>query len=194
MGALEFVIPGCKPEVEPRLAAKKVHLTYAALYDGELTFDMLLNAAKAWGTRRGGLREYCICHELHAQPADPQRDHHFHAYFEFGKKVDVDDRFRTTIFDVQGSRRRYLHPEVQAVGGLPGDRERVITYDMRTVITCPSCTRRSSSTRDATPQKRRQKTRRQRAARRQQRSRSSRAGARCSTTRRTVAESCIGVC
>ena len=47
-----------------------------ALYDGELTFDMLLNAAKAWGTRRGGLREYCICHELHAQPADPQRDVH----------------------------------------------------------------------------------------------------------------------
>ena len=127
---MEFVIPGCKPEVKPRLAAKKVHLTYAALYDGELTFEMLLNAAEAWGTRRGGLREYC-CHELHAQPADPQRDHHFHAYFEFGKKVDVDDRLRTTIFDVQGSRRRYLHPEVQAVGGLPGDRERVITYDMK---------------------------------------------------------------
>ena len=45
-----------------------IHLTYAALYDGELTFDSVLTAARGWGAARAALREYTIGHELHAQP------------------------------------------------------------------------------------------------------------------------------
>ena len=41
-----------------------IHLTYAALYDGELTFDSVLTAARGWGAARAALREYTIGHEL----------------------------------------------------------------------------------------------------------------------------------
>ena len=129
--AMEFVIPGCKPEPKPRLCSSKVHLTYAALYEDELDFKDILEAAKAWGASRGGLLEYAIGREQHSQPADPQRKWHFHVYLAFGKKVDVQDRLRTTVFDFAGNQRRILHPEVQGIGGLPGDRERVIRYDIK---------------------------------------------------------------
>ena len=128
---MEFVIPGCKPEPKPRLCSSKVHLTFAALYPDELDFDVILDACKSWGATRGGLREYAIGRELHTQPADPQKNIHFHVYCAYGKKADVNDRFRTTIFDLAGDGGRILHPEVQGVGRYPGDRERVIRYDIK---------------------------------------------------------------
>ena len=39
---------------------------------------------------------YAIGRELHTQPADPQKNIHFHVYCAYGKKADVNDRFRTT--------------------------------------------------------------------------------------------------
>lgn len=44
--SMQFVIPGCKIDPPKRVSAKMIHLTYAALYDGELTFDSLLHAAR----------------------------------------------------------------------------------------------------------------------------------------------------
>ena len=49
----------------------------------------------------------------------------------FGKKVNVRNRRTTTVFDLHGRGRRILHPELQSVGSLPGDRQRVIEYDMK---------------------------------------------------------------
>ena len=128
---MQFVIPGCKEEPPLRATGLMVHLTYAALYDGELTFDSVLAAARGWGAAHHGLREYMIGRETHPSPADPQRPKHFHAYFKFGKRIDVRDRLHTTYFDLQGQNGRVLHPELQSVLPTPGDRERVINYDMK---------------------------------------------------------------
>ena len=112
---MDFVIPGCATEPSARVSSKMLHLTYAALYNGELTFDGLLTAAKGWGAARQGLREYCIGRELHPKPADPQRDWHFHTYIKFGKKVEARYRLHLTAFDLQGRGGRILHPEIQSV-------------------------------------------------------------------------------
>lgn len=129
---MEFHVPGVRPEPPLRVSAKKVWLTYAALKQSELNFDFLLQAGKRWGTTRGGLLEYGIGEELHSQPADPSRPHHFHAYFKFGKKVAVPDRKRTAIFDLQSQRDgRVLHPELEPVKDWAGDRERVVRYFMK---------------------------------------------------------------
>ena len=56
-----------------RAAGQMIHLTYAALYDGELTFDSVLAAAHGWGAAHDGLRKYTIGKETHPTPADPQR-------------------------------------------------------------------------------------------------------------------------
>lgn len=128
---MPFVIPGCKPEPPTRVAGKMIHLTYAALYDGELNFDIILQKARTWAATRDGLREYVIGKERHIQPADPQRAEHFHVYIKFGKKVDLPNRLHTTLFDLRGREGRTLHPEVQTVLSSPADRERVIRYDMK---------------------------------------------------------------
>ena len=135
---MEFVIPGCKREPPSRMAANTIHLTYAALYPGELDFDTLLAAAKSWGRPRHGLREYAIGREKHSTPADPQRDEHFHAYIKLGKKVDINDRFRTTSFDLRGRNGRVLHPEVQPSS--PPQPIASASYGMtsRTAISWPS--------------------------------------------------------
>ena len=108
-----------------------VHLTYAGLHRGELTFDSLLAAARGWGNSRDGLLEYVFGREKHSQPARPDRDEHFHIFLHFGKKVQLSNRRTTTVFDLRGQGGRTLHPEVQSVGRLPGDRQRVIEYDQK---------------------------------------------------------------
>ena len=129
--AMQFVVPGCKEDPPLRAAGKMVHLTFAALYDGELTLEGVLNHARRWATTRHGLREYTIGLEEHSHPADPQRRKHIHAYLKFGKKIDITDRHHTKVFDLLGRHGRVLHPELQAVGSMPSDRERVINYDMK---------------------------------------------------------------
>ena len=42
---------------EPDPSAKKIWLTYAALAQHELDFDLLRAAGKRWGANRGGLLE-----------------------------------------------------------------------------------------------------------------------------------------
>ena len=131
VGGMQFVIPGCKVDPPKRLAAVQVELTFAALFRGELTHALLLAEAKRWCAARHGLREYLIGREQHSAPADPQRDEHFHIYIKAGRKFDAADRHHTTIFDVRGRNGRILHPEVQSVGMLAGDRERVVRYNMK---------------------------------------------------------------
>ena len=98
---MEFVIPGTKPDPPLRIAGRRVNLTYAALFPGELTFDILLAACRRWAATRGGLREYAFAcgREQHPNPADPLRPEHFHLYGEFGKVVDISDRRHTNVFD-----------------------------------------------------------------------------------------------
>jgi hypothetical protein len=126
-----FHIPGVAAVPSDIISAKMIHLTYAALNPGELTFDAILRAAKRWAVDREGLLEYTFGREKHSHPTDPLRDEHFHCYLMFGKKVNLRNRRLTTVFDLLGRGGRILHPEVQSVGTLPGDRERVIKYDMK---------------------------------------------------------------
>ena len=128
---MEFTIPGCKPDPPKRVSGAGIHLTYAALYPGELTFDSMLTAARGWGHQRCALREYAIGREKHPHPAYPARDEHFHVYSKFGKKVELKDRLHSTVFDLRGRNGRVLHPEIQQVGSTPADRERVINYDIK---------------------------------------------------------------
>ena len=128
---VQFFIPGTNADPPDELNAKMVHLTYAGLHRGELSHESLLATARRWATDRNGLLEYTTGRELHPQPADPNRDEHYHAYFMFGRKVHIKNRRTTTIFDIPGRGGRRLHPEIQSVGNLPGDRQRVIEYDMK---------------------------------------------------------------
>lgn len=128
---MQFHVPGCRPPPSDEINAKMLHFTYAGLHRGELSHASLLAAARAWGANRGGLLEYVTGCEKHTAPADPSRDEHFHAYFMFGKKVHLGNRRTSTLFDLRGRHNRVLHPEIQSVGGLPGDRQRVIEYDMK---------------------------------------------------------------
>ena len=59
---MENAVPGCIKEPPLRACGVMVHLTFAALYDGELDFDQTLRAARRWGTTRQGLR---VCHGVH---------------------------------------------------------------------------------------------------------------------------------
>ena len=111
---MEFTIPGCKPVPPLRVSSKMIHLTYAALYPGELTLGGVLAEARRWGIRRDGLREYAIGREKHSEPADPNKDEHFHVYLKYGKKVELMDRNHTIVFDLRGRNGRVLHPELQA--------------------------------------------------------------------------------
>ena len=128
---MEFHIPGCRPEPPKRVNSLSIHLTYAGLHRGELTFETVLTAARRWGAARGGLREYVIGREKHTQPANAQRDEHFHCYFKYGKAIDVRDRLHTIVFDLCGQGARVLHPELQGVRRSAADREAVIRYDIK---------------------------------------------------------------
>jgi hypothetical protein len=67
---MQFHVPRL-PRAEPvdELCAKMVHLTYAALYVGELTHDSLLTSGRRFGDTRGGLLEYTTGCEKHAPRA-----------------------------------------------------------------------------------------------------------------------------
>lgn len=128
---MQFVIPGCRETPPVRANGQTFHLTYAALADGELNHGYLLDTARDWATTRHGLREYVVAKETHPQPADPTLDKHFHLYIKFGRKVNISDRFHSTLFDLRGTDQRVLHPEIQSVLPTPSDRERVINYDLK---------------------------------------------------------------
>ena len=124
--------PRTRSKVQPdRIQARHFHLTFAALYPGELTFAIIRDAAAEWAGERGKLLEYSTGREKHKEPADPERDEHFHVYVHYDVKIDVKNWRKTTIFDLEGQDQRVLHPEVQKVGGTPGDRHRVIKYGMK---------------------------------------------------------------
>ena len=121
---MHFNVPGCRPEPPDRITARQLHLTYAGLWPNEKDFGTLLLAARGWGATRGGLREYVIGREKHANPNVAGRDEHFHLYSHFANKVDLSNRRTTTIFDLVGRGGRTLHPEIQSVGLTAADRER----------------------------------------------------------------------
>ena len=64
---MQLHIPGCRPESRDEISSKKIHLTYAALIQGELTHESLLASARRWAQDRGGLLEYTSGHELRTQ-------------------------------------------------------------------------------------------------------------------------------
>ena len=115
--------PKTRSKAQPdRIQARHFHHTFAALYPGELTFAHVRDAAAEWAGDRGKLLEYNIGREQHETPADSERDEHFHVYVHYDVKIDVNNWRKTTIFDLEGKDQRVLHPEVQKVGGTPGDR------------------------------------------------------------------------
>ena len=89
---MRFHIPGCREEPPDELSAKMVHLTYAGLHRGELTHASLLASARRWGEARNGLLEYTTGREIHPEPADSNRDEHFHCYFIFPRPREKEQR------------------------------------------------------------------------------------------------------
>ena len=70
---------GARVKAQPdRIQARHFHLTFAALYPGELTFAIIRDAAAEWAGERGKLLEYSTGREKHKEPDDPERDEHFH--------------------------------------------------------------------------------------------------------------------
>ena len=114
-----------------RANAKQFHLTYAACYPGELDFGQLKQRIEEFATPHGGLHEWSIGREKHTNPADPQRDEHFHLYLHFNKRKDVANRFTSKVFDIVTGQSNSRHPEIQAVGGSALDREMVVRYTMK---------------------------------------------------------------
>ena len=112
-----------------RAQARQYHITYAALYAGELTHASIKADARAWAEQRDDqLVEIQTAREDHEEPADPERSEHFHVFVHFAKKLSMRNRRTTKVFDLLGRDGRTLHPEVQAVGPTAGDRQRVLAY------------------------------------------------------------------
>jgi len=112
-----------------RVQGRKFHLTYAALYPGELNHASIKLQAQAWAAdRESELREWQSACEEHAEPADPERSEHFHVFLHFSQRIHIKNRRTTHLFDLDGRDGRRLHPEVQAVGATVMDRQRVLAY------------------------------------------------------------------
>ncbi len=59
--------PRTRSKKQPdRIQARHFHLTYAALYDGELNFEQLLAAAREWASTRKGLLRLASPLRVHA--------------------------------------------------------------------------------------------------------------------------------
>ena len=114
-----------------RVNATQFHLTFAACYPGELSFDQIENEANHWSTPHGGLKEWSIGREEHPEPEDPERAEHFHVYLHFEKRKDIANRLKTKVFDLRTARGYTRHPEIDAVGPTSLDREKVIKYTMK---------------------------------------------------------------
>jgi len=112
-----------------RVQALKFHLTYAALYPGELSHASFKLQIHAWAAEREcELREWQSAREDHDEPADPERSEHFHVFVHFSQRIHIKNRRTTQLFDLDGRDGRRLHPEVQAVGVTVKDRQRVLAY------------------------------------------------------------------
>ena len=114
-----------------RLNVTKFHLTYAACDKDELDIDMIKARATAIAKHHGGMIEWSVGHELHKEPADPEREDHFHAYVCFRKRKDIANRFTFKGFDIISRNGNLRHPEIQGVGGSALDREKVVRYTMK---------------------------------------------------------------
>ena len=117
--------------IDLRINAKQFHLTYAACYSDELDLQMFRERADDWARSFGGLKEWVIARELHAEPEDPDRDTHYHLYMHFHKRKDITNRLTTKEFDVMTRTSNMRHPEIQSVGRSALDREKVIRYDLK---------------------------------------------------------------
>ena len=99
-----------------RINGSRFHLTYAACYPDELDKQYLKARAEEWARPHGGLQEWSVGREDHTEPADPERDEHFHLYMKFGKPKDIGNRLTSTVFDVVSAQSNLRHPEIQGVG------------------------------------------------------------------------------
>jgi hypothetical protein len=114
-----------------RFKAQRVLLTYSALHPGELTKEVALAALLA-KVPAGEIIEYVVCEEYHANPANPNRKHHIHAYLRRTRSWDTRNQqyfwTRGTAGTAPGGARRMLKPYIQIMGPTALDRERVIRY------------------------------------------------------------------
>ena len=98
------------PKKQPdRIQVTQFHLTFAALYPGELTHDSIQHVIEGWAANRGGAREWQSAREDHDAPADPERGEHFHVYVHFKDRVELVNRRTTKVFDISGRGGRTLH-------------------------------------------------------------------------------------
>ncbi|MEM7517967.1 MAG: hypothetical protein AAF368_13715 [Planctomycetota bacterium] len=112
-----------------RVFAKRIGLKHAGLYRGEVRHeDILALLQKVAREKRVNLQEYSIGLEWHTFPSVPTRDEHFHTYALFSNRIEISSRRYSTLLDLAGHRGRVLHPEIQAVGSQPTDRQRYVNY------------------------------------------------------------------
>jgi len=98
-------------------------------FRGEVSHDDILRLLqKVAQHKRVRLLEYSIGRERHVFPSVPQRDEHYHTYCCFSDRIEITDRRHLTLFDLRGHYDRVLHPEIQAVGAQPTDRQRYVNY------------------------------------------------------------------
>lgn len=134
------------PSLRDRIVNRKFALTYSGLYDGELTHRMILNHLFVFAGRSGKIiTEFAIGEEIHADPAIPGRDRHFHVYAAFNERHDIRNRRTAGVFDIQGAPgiqgipADVKHPEIVGVGDTPDDRLTWIGYVLRTIAHFTIC-------------------------------------------------------
>ena len=109
-----------------RVRGKRVHLTYAGLFPGELSME---DTAKTLAAKcKHGCFEIVVGREKHRKPTDKNKDEHFHVYLSSKEPWDTTNQ---NYFDLRGRDGRRLHPYIQIVPATKIDRERVIAYDMK---------------------------------------------------------------
>lgn len=121
---------------EERVCAKRLLLTWAGLYEGELTIERVRERLEeAARSRNTSLVEWAIGRERHEDPRIPGREVHFHAYTWFHDRVEISNRRRTQLFDIELLSGRPPphggHPEIVSIGSCATDRQRVINYVLK---------------------------------------------------------------
>ena len=114
-----------------RLAGRRVFLTYAGLPKGEFSLIEVHNKVKA--LCKGGCTEIITCKEKHPDPADPEKDEHFHVYAMGNNRFDTTSWEYFALTSDKTGKQHYGH--VQTAGSTRGDRARMIHYIRKDGIT-----------------------------------------------------------
>ena len=110
-----------------RIFHQMLWLTYSALEPDEMSNEEVLQFAQTVGN----VEEYSIGDEMHAEPANPARSHHKHAYIKYSRAISMRDARYADKFDMRGRNGRTLHPHIEPVGKTSEDKHNVVYYSQK---------------------------------------------------------------